>query len=281
MFMRFMSDLHLEFDSKKLPRFTIPDLETDADTVLVLAGDIALAKRPAQYKEFIVDAMKRFEHVIWIMGNHEHYGGSVQRSIPKILRNLGMSRAMHEHGNLKVVENEVVSIKNVDFICTTLWTDMSDNNPLAIIKAQFEMNDYKKIRTGDVTDGLVDDPYKRPLRPEDTVRWNREAVWFLSSALAPISADCSTADKKVVVTHHAPSHQSIDPSFRSNILNFAYASPLDELILSLKPDYWIHGHIHHTNDYNIGKTNILSNPRGYSTSEVNPRFDPTWTIDLS
>ena len=91
--MRFMSDLHLEFGP-----FEIPTLDDDADTVLVLAGDVAPAKRPALYKDFIRDAVSRFKHVIWIQGNHEHYGGSFQRSLIK------MKRAVGEFDNLSIVE---------------------------------------------------------------------------------------------------------------------------------------------------------------------------------
>ena len=84
----------------------------------------------------------------------------------------------------------------------------------------------------------------------------------------------------VVVTHHSPSFQSIPEHYRGNDLNVAYASPLDAMIEAMKPDYWIHGHIHDTQDYNIGHTNILANPRGYAPDELNPEFDLTWTIEL-
>ena len=277
MFMRFISDLHLEFQKDSMPPFVIPEQDTDADTVLVLAGDIAVAKRPAQYKDLINDATSRFKHVIWIMGNHEHYNGSVQTSIPRILKNLGLTEELHVHGNLSVVENEVVSVGNTDFFCATLWTDMANGNPIGMWKAELNMNDFKRIRTGDATKpGFIDNPYKRPMRAEDTVAWNRESVKFITTAV-----EASTAEKKVVVTHHAPSYRSIDKRFRGEELNIAYASPLDMLVEELETDYWIHGHMHNTNDYNIGKTNILSNPRGYVPSELNYEFDPMWTIDLS
>lgn len=273
MFMRFISDLHLEFQKDSMPPFTIPEQDTDADTVLVLAGDIAVAKRPAQYKDLIDNALGRFKYVIWIMGNHEHYSGSVQTSIPRILKNLG------EHENLSVIENEVVSIGNTDFFCATMWTDMANGNPVGMWKAQLNMNDFKRIRTGDAMTtkpGFVDNPYKRPMSPEDTVAWNRESVKFITEAVK-----ASNAERKVVVTHHAPSYRSIAEHFRGDELNIAYASPLDMLVEELEADYWIHGHMHNTNDYNIGKTNVLSNPRGYVPSELNHEFDLMWTIDLS
>lgn len=279
MLMRFMSDLHLEFHGKDTPPFEIPELATDADTVLVLAGDIAKAARPGHYTDFINTQTKRFRDVIWIMGNHEHWDGSVHRSIPKILRALGMSRAMHECGNLWLVENEVVQIDHVDFICATLWTDMSNNNPLATMKAQMVMRDYKRIRMGDINrDGIVGNPYKRTIRPDDTVNWHHKSLNFIVDSI--IAAN-EAGRKAVVVTHHAPSYASLHPQYVGDDMNCAYVSPLDQMILELKPAYWIHGHIHHTNDYNIGETNVLANPRGYVPDYLNHEFDPSWTIDLS
>lgn len=269
MYMRFLSDLHLEFDADAIKRgsspFEIPKQETDSETVLVLAGDVAVADKPLQYKDFILDATNRFKHVIWIMGNHEHWRGSILRSFKKIERAVGRPE------NLSVVENEVVSIDGVDFICATLWTDFANGNPLAMLYAQTEVNDHKRIRTGD-----ADDPYARYIHPNDTYALHRVSKDFIIESL-----NASTAKKKIVVTHHAPSYQSIDPYYRGDKLNPAYASPLDDLIVTLEPDYWIHGHIHVTNNYNIGKTAILSNPRGYSPNHLNPEFNPLWTIDLS
>lgn len=43
----------------------------------------------------------------------------------------------------------------------------------------------------------------------------------------------------------------------------AYASNLDELVASSGAALWIHGHTHFPVDYRIGKTRVVSNPRGY------------------
>ena len=261
MYMRFMSDLHLEFG----PMGIVPELDTDADTVLVLAGDVAVARTPSQYTDFILNAVKRFKHVIWIPGNHEHYRGSVLRSIPKI------QRAVGDHDNLSVINDEIVDIDNVRFICSTMWTDFANDNPMAQLAAQMEMNDYKYIRVGP-----EDDPYQRTLLARETVAMHRRSLDFIIGALS------DSVDKKVVVvTHHAPSHQSVCPGFEGHYMNPAYCTPLDRMIEMLEPDYWIHGHLHCTNDYYIGKTNILSNPRGYFGHELNRDFDPLWKIDLS
>lgn len=49
----------------------------------------------------------------------------------------------------------------------------------------------------------------------------------------------------VVVTHHAPSGQSISPEFKDDPLSGCYASNLEDLIVETQPAVWIHGHVHH------------------------------------
>ena len=266
-----MSDLHLEFGEMVFPE----EQDTDADTVLVLAGDVAVAGTKTQYVDFILQSQKQFKHVIWIMGNHEHYGGSISRSIAKIKRNLVITRAMEDFINISIVEDEVVSIDDVDFVCSTLWTDYSNQNPMVMMSAQMQMNDFKKIRMGK---GKGQDAYSHKLTPTYLYNTHINSRKFIENSIAVAKEN----DRKVVVvTHHGPSYQSLAPEFHGDDLNGAYVSPLDMMIEDLEPDYWIHGHLHNTNDYNIGKTNILCNPRGYALHELNLQFDPLWTIDLS
>jgi predicted phosphodiesterase len=69
----------------------------------------------------------------------------------------------------------------------------------------------------------------------------------------------------IIVSHHAPSYQSVNDKFRGNPYNFCFATELSKQILSLekKPKLWIHGHMHDACDYMIGETRVICNPRGY------------------
>ena len=68
------SDIHLEFGPISLKN------EESAD-VLVLSGDICVAKRFEEIEEvFFEECSKQFSNVIYIMGNHEHYGGDLRAS---------------------------------------------------------------------------------------------------------------------------------------------------------------------------------------------------------
>ena len=87
-----------------------------------------------------------------------------------------------------------------------------------------------------------------------------------------------------------PSPQSLKHGDVTEILDAAYASNLEGLICEKGPDLWIHGHVHKSRDYTIGKTRIVANPRGYDErigfgkaavmKVENPAFDPRLVIDV-
>ena len=65
------SDLHLEFADFQPP-------SVDADLV-VLAGDISVRSRGVHWANEVFDCP-----VIYACGNHEHYGGNVDRTLAKM-----------------------------------------------------------------------------------------------------------------------------------------------------------------------------------------------------
>ena len=78
----------------------------------------------------------------------------------------------------------------------------------------------------------------------------------------------------VVLTHHAPSYQSLHPRYAGDSeLNAAYMSNLESLIDEILPQVWFHGHVHTSFDYMVGDTRVLCNPRGYHRYEENPKFN--------
>jgi len=61
----------------------------------------------------------------------------------------------------------------------------------------------------------------------------------------------------------------------------AYASRLDEL--AAKADLWIHGHMHESFDYAIGRCRVVCNPCGYMNragGTENERFDSNFIVEI-
>lgn len=215
----YCSDLHLEIATVKI--------QNPGADVLVLAGDICNT-REIPYGWF-KHVTSEFKSVIWVMGNHESYGSSLEASLA----------AAREVPGVTVLQDEGVVIDGKLFWGTTLWSDLSD--PISAWAAGRQMNDYRMIT------------YRgRTLRPEDTTQLFKQSILLLSQARPD-----------VVITHHAPSMQSVAPQYKGDSLNPAYASPLDRLIEDISPGLWIHGHIHTGTTYSIHNTKICANPRGY------------------
>jgi Icc-related predicted phosphoesterase len=243
-----LSDLHVEFAPFQ------PN-NVDAD-VIVLAGDVHTGKNGIKW------ILKTFPDrpVIYVLGNHEFYGQEIPKLIDEITE--------VAHGtNVHVLENQSVDIGNVVFLGATLWTDfrLNGDSVLAEVTAQTGITDFRRIR---VT------PSYRRFRPADARRFHTQSLGWLAQQTA------ETRGKKiVVVTHHAPSPQSIPSRYQNDPLNPAFASNLEPFIAECGAPLWIHGHIHHRTDFTLGGTHVVANPRGYPT-EPHTGFDPFFVVEL-
>jgi Icc-related predicted phosphoesterase len=244
------SDLHLEFAP-------FHPIRTDAD-VVILAGDIHTKDRGIEW------ARKTFADrpVVYVLGNHEYYRGAY----PK---HLGTIRSAAQGSNVHVLENDSVTIDGVTFLGATLWTDfrLMGDPVLAGIAAAESMTDYRAIR-------MSDEGYRK-LRPRDSARIHQESLEWLMGERERLRL---IGEKFVVVTHHAPSHQSIPHRYLGHSLNSAYASDLDRFVAESGASAWIHGHIHDANQYSIGTTSVISNPRGYPGEGTGFVDGFTWQI---
>jgi Icc-related predicted phosphoesterase len=80
--------------------------------------------------------------------------------------------------------------------------------------------------------------------------------------------DLKTDKKKVLVTHMAPSAQSLEPAYRNATTNDAYYEELFDMLVDSDIKIACHGHIHEPVDYMIGNCHVVSNPRGYYGHET-------------
>ncbi|HEX5223389.1 MAG TPA: metallophosphoesterase [Verrucomicrobiae bacterium] len=241
-----ISDLHLEFAPFQRNK-------VDAD-VVVLAGDAHNGLSGIKW------ILKNFpeQPVIYVLGNHEFYG----HKIPKLISEV---KARARGSNVHVLENDAVRIGNVTFLGATLWTDFRLNGELdrADAAAQAGMEDFQQIK---VT------PSYRRFRPRDARQIHARSLQWLGQQVQ------AARGKVVVVTHHAPSPQSIPLGFCDHWLNPAFASNLESFIAKSGIKFWIHGHVHSRSDYVVGTTRIVANPRGFRDEITD--FDPRLVLKL-
>jgi len=247
--LRIFSDLHLEFGD-----WTPPPAQAD---VIIIAGDLHKGARGIPWLE------RHFAGtpVVYVAGNHEFYGSE----LPDELSNLQAIAA--QFAGLHFLENESVRIGDTVFLGCCLWTDFNLFGDPAIAgrAAAAGMTDYRQIR---VTPG-----YRR-LRGHDTALFHARSRRWLEAAI-----ELHRGTNLVIVTHHAPSPQSLNPSFGNDLLSAAYASRLHDLVAASGAALWVHGHTHHSVDYRIGSTRVLANQKGYP-DQTDTGFVPDLVVSI-
>ena len=275
-----VSDLHLEFEDILIKN------EHNAD-VLILSGDICVAddfhnqpvalawenlptdgygraKRALRYREFFKRVSFQFPHVIYIMGNHEHYHGKFDTSANEIQNQLTALNL----SNVYLLDKGTKVIDGVHFVGATLWTDCNNADSLTLYHLEHAMNDFRLIR-------IAKENFRKFL-PARTVSEHVRCKQYIQL----MHSELPDGAKMVVCTHHAPSHLSIHEQYKDDyLMNGGYASNLSEFILDhTKIKLWTHGHMHQCFDYDIGETRIVCNPRGYN--DENPDFDPNFIVEI-
>ena len=265
-----VSDVHLEFGDL--------DFENDSGAdVLILGGDICIANDIAQrdlyntmgseyrsnrFHEFFQRCCERFPHVIFIVGNHEHYHGDFAKTVPHFKDVLGYL------SNLHILEKETFVLDDITFIGGTLWTDMNRRSVRTLHEISRMMNDFRCV---DNT-AKDNDQWGSRFTTTDAADDHDAMLAFVRTTV-----ESNPAGRYVVVGHHAPSRLSTHPKYaHDTIMNGGYSSQLDDFILDHPQiKLWTHGHTHEDFDYRIGSCRILCNPRGYINYEE--RAD-TWRL---
>lgn len=247
----YLSDLHLEAQDF--------DGELPTGDILIIAGDLCQAccldplrtdkynvLQRARVQRFLDAARRNFARVLFVAGNHEFYH-SVYEDTHALLRSA--------LDGVTVLDNNVVNIGGVRFFGATFWTDFAGRSDVAMNAVRRRMGEFffAKRRSDDGAK-----PVK--FQPEDALCLHDAARSSLNAAVA------DGATPLIVVTHHPPSLRGLNPQFKGNGLDPAYASDLDAMIAALETvPIWIHGHTHISRTYRIGRTELRSHATGFAS----------------
>lgn len=271
-----LSDLHFEFGGWPADC----DVNAvDAD-LTILAGDIGVGLRGLQW------ATTFNRPVIYVMGNHEFYGQRPMNDLWIKARDLVAGSNVHLLENQSVLIDDPRTKRRIRFLGASLWTDFcllgadrQDENMRLIPTLTNDFTDIFYAR-----DGIAPELRKSAkLTPRRTLAWHHESRDFLEQELGR-KPDLmwmkmsDVWDTTVVVTHHAPSIDSLSLSGEPTVLDSAYASRLESLVE--QADLWVHGHTHVQLDYPIGAGRVVSNPRGYVGEGLVSGFNPTFAVEV-
>ncbi len=244
--LQIMSDTHHEFYSSE-PELFMDECQTDADA-LILAGDVMnLDARGLPWAQKLIDAYsRRYPHVIFVPGNHEFYGTSIEAGLMELRLLAGKA----PNGNFHVLEaDKQVTIKGQRFLGATMWQPTPPD----------------KEYTQEITDHRAISAFR-----QEAPRAYRNFKGYLEATLT--STD-------VVVTHHAPSTVLIAKEFMGSPANRWFITPeVEPLILTRGPKLWVCGHIHTFFDTKLYTTRLIANPRGYPNEGVD--FHPKMVVEV-
>jgi Icc-related predicted phosphoesterase len=203
----------------------------------VLAGDIANGTQAIElFKNWPVP-------VLYLAGNHEFYRADFVKTRAALRKAAARTR-------ITFLDNDVADFGGVRFLGTTLWTDyrleLNRTQRQLMENAEVRINDHFKIRCGDGKFGT-----QQALAEHELSRG-----WLEQELNKPYEG------KTVVVSHHGPHPLSVHPRYVGEALNAAFVSNLTELLP--KADLWIHGHVHDSFDYTLGRCRVIANPVGYA-----------------
>ncbi len=251
-----VSDLHIEFPVNQ--RCVEQDLKSVAD-ILVIAGDLCpmTPGNDSLLKSFREKVCEQWKHILFVPGNHEFYG---LKCTDDRMRNMD-HHVCYGGGVFHSVNNHILDIDNIRFICTSLWSSIKQ---------------YPKV----VASGLNDYFLIKGFTIDKCNELHQECRDFLENALKNIPENM----KAVVVTHHGPSFNFVVAPYIGNCLNEAFFVELGSLLIDNadKVQAWVHGHSHNSFETTLGNTNsiVIRNPLGYVHMGESKNFKFLKTIDI-
>jgi predicted phosphodiesterase len=262
------SDLHLERD----PTFR-PYIAPGTD-VVVLAGDIGSYQPGSRLhsSDFGLELFARPAHgsgpvILFVPGNHEFDALDFAATTARL-------RATCTRLGITWLDQQVVTIGNVRFMGSTLWSDfdalaVSAPDPvkqLAMRHKAMRAANYYLSKNTTLTDGY-------PVLAEGLREMSLTCQAWLRAALTePFDG------KTVVVTHFAPSLLSADPRYGLAAGTAGFCNSLDDLLPLA--DVWMHGHLHCMNDYVVGGCRVVANPLGYLSKNEQIQFRENLVIEV-
>jgi len=242
----------------------------DATTPLVVCGDIENDVRAGS--RWLREAGQRFENVIWVAGNHDHYNlgfHTTRLHDPEFDGQYPYPRSVNEiyahysryskANNVKFLHRGCVELNGVLFVGATGWHDFQAGSPFS-----FEQQSSS---------------YLYYMNDAQYIQWETE--YKVQEILACAQADAAYIQKivdqhsgpVVVLTHHAPHRDLLqsNPNPRWTQLNGSYANTLMESICNSNIRAWCFGHTHQRQDRVINGVRYINNARGY------PGENPGWT----
>lgn len=226
----------------------LPEDPRDEESCMVLAGDIGSSRGDL---EKVLDICSgRFPLTVYVPGNHEFWYNEIQDW--KYFRDKFEDRPDLKISSPIGLEGyRVGTDPYLYFLTGTMWSDCAPGRPL------------EEMAVAECFDFAAERYNGHPVTIHDYRRWTNQFGFSLDLQLRELQR--LNNGISAVVTHHLPSYSLCDPRYNLSKIDGLFAANHDGFFgESHAPNFWIHGHTHHTIDRILGdKTRVLCNPVGY------------------
>ncbi|OAG45195.1 hypothetical protein AYO21_00543 [Fonsecaea monophora] len=248
-----MSDLHLESPAA-YDVFSI----TPKAPYLALLGDIGNIKDEGFF-HFLEAQLLKFEHVFFLLGNHEPYHSSwakVKTKLQDFAEKIEQRRAAKKGnddrlGKLVVLDRTRYDLSSeVTILGCTLYSQVLSSQH---DRVSFGLNDFYHIEDWTVEQHCAE---------------HKADLEWLNTQVAEMSA--REPNRKIVIfTHHSPStvEGTYNPAHKSSPLSSGFSTDLSKEECWVNPSvkFWAYGHTHFNCDFedSATKKRLVTNQRGY------------------
>ncbi|MBD8651154.1 metallophosphoesterase [Rhizobium sp. CFBP 13726] len=249
-------------------------LDVPEADLCVCAGDVAGSiERTMNY---VFSEIAHRMPVVMTLGNHDYHGSSIDQTLDYVRREIAGT-------NVHVLENDELRKGDLRIIGATLWTDYAvrahasgrlpiDQRRAAAMEACYRvMVDFRTVRASGGHGG------SSLITPDELYSRHKESRAYIERKLKEPFQGTT-----MVLTHHALTPRSLDPRFRGQLSNAAFASDLSAVIEKGRPAFWVHGHVHRFCDYIQSETRMICNPLGYQRERGKwTGFRPSFVIETT
>lgn len=241
------SDIHLEYYSQS--RNTEPInfgnivFPNSPNSILILAGDIGHVNN-STWQAFMKYVSSNWQHVIYVLGNHEFYSNS--KDMVKLLT--AYKGYLSQYPNIHLLNRDKIKIEEYDILGLTMWTQ----NEYSMV---MQINDFKQIKMHNDIGHL---------KPITLTHYNalheQDKTWLF--------ANIDPSRKTIIITHFPLTRDGVNhPKYaeqKSALCNY-YANEFHHSLLSAyKPCddnqlIIISGHTHFNYDFVKDNIRYISN----------------------
>lgn len=221
-----VSDLHLDFKNDRQRREIFSLFDKPHCDTMVLAGDVASVHIPSgleAWDNLIEKLTDNYDHIVAVMGNHEHYFGDISDSA-QIIRS--------RYPSVSLLDREIWIHPQKDFSIAgcTLWSHITDVETAGL-----------------VVNSLINCSYLDQFFTANSYNWlhQRDLNWIKQQ-----KAD-------VYLTHYPPTYRACRPRSRDN----QYFCSSSQILRGKK--CWIAGHTHLRKDFYQHGCRVVLNCLGH------------------